>query len=259
MRKHAPEGLQPVDETVTREDVSGLAAALAIPPLLLLYFLKLRRQKVPIASTLLWKRAVHDLQVNSPFQKLRNNLLLIMQLLILLAAIIALAEPIISARGRIEKSIVLLIDESASMGTKEKDGETRLDTAKREAENIIDKMTSDQQAMVIAFGSRARVLTPFTDDKTTLRNAVVQVKGTHASGRLHEAMQLAEAHSMPGEDTTVTEASQYILLTDGRLADATDVVVERGAHEALVAAKGVYADLWSVQSGLSDEAHAAQM
>ena len=49
------------------------AAAVAVPLLLLLYFLKLKRHEMLVSSTLLWKRAVQDLQVNAPFQRLRRR------------------------------------------------------------------------------------------------------------------------------------------------------------------------------------------
>ena len=112
---------------------AAVAAAIAVPLLLLLYFLKLRRQQVPIGSTLLWKKAIQDLQVNSPFQRLRRNLLLLLQLLILLALIFALARPVSEGTAVAGDKNVLIIDRSASMNAGDGDGGTRLDEAKARA------------------------------------------------------------------------------------------------------------------------------
>src|SRR5882757_11133141 len=99
-----------------------IAAGVAIPALLVLYFLKLRRREMPISSTFLWRKAIQDLQVNAPFQKLRRNLLLLLQLLLLLALLIALSRPIANYRPAAGKQTVILIDRSASMNAKDADG-----------------------------------------------------------------------------------------------------------------------------------------
>jgi hypothetical protein len=217
--------------------IPAIAAALTIPPLVLLYYLKLRRQEMPISSTLLWRKAVEDLRVNAPFQKMRKNLLLLLQLLILLAAILAIAEPIFEGGAIKSRSVVLIIDNSASMAAKEDDGRTRLEIAKDEATEVIDGLQGDQRAMIITFAQRARVLTPFTGDKDALRRAIETIEQTEAPGRLTEAVALAEAHaSQAGEFGTQQEAvnrAQMLLLTDGRLADSEDVSVNTGELEVV--------------------------
>src|SRR5215217_1903545 len=107
---------------------AAAAGAIVVPSLLILYFLKLRRREMTVPSTLLWKKAVQDLQVNAPFQKLRRNLLLLLQLLLLLLLLLALAKPVANVTPTPGKTTVILVDRSASMAAKTTDGKgTRLD------------------------------------------------------------------------------------------------------------------------------------
>src|SRR5438105_5862742 len=86
-----------------------IAAAIAIPALLILYFLKLRRRELAVSSTLLWKKAIQDLQVNAPFQKLRRNLLLLLQLLLLFLLLLALSRPVTNYKPGAGAVTVILI------------------------------------------------------------------------------------------------------------------------------------------------------
>src|SRR5437660_5510252 len=124
--------------------LAAIAAAIAIPVLLVLYFLKLRRREMPVSSTLLWRKAIQDLQVNAPFQRLRRNLLLLLQLLLLALLCLALSRPVANFTPGAAKLTVILIDRSASMSAIEDFGgskHTRLEEAKKQARALVDSMT----------------------------------------------------------------------------------------------------------------------
>lgn len=204
------------------------AGAIALPPLLLLYFLKLKRRRMDVSTTLLWKKAIQDLQVNSPFQKLRNNLLLILQLLVLLLALAAMSRPLIEVRKPLEDRVAILIDHSASMATVEADGKTRLQIAKEQAKRLVDDMPEGHRAMIIPFAAVARTLGPLTDDKTALKRQIDTIQQTAETSQLREAIALANASATPiGEGIGTPEnpvaPMQIHLLSDGRIEDLLDL------------------------------------
>src|SRR5262245_34376561 len=123
-----------------------IAAAIAVPSLIILYFLKLRRRDLEISTTLLWKKAIQDLQANAPFQKLRRNLLLFLQLLVLTGIILALGQPHIKGQNIVGSKHVILIDRSGSMaGLDEDDGKggkmSRLGAAKKQAVAMVESLS----------------------------------------------------------------------------------------------------------------------
>src|SRR3954469_10744794 len=139
--------------------MAAAAAAVAVPALLVLYFLKLKRRELAVSSTLLWKKAIQDLQVNAPFQKLRKNLLLLLQLLLLILLLLALSRPITFFTPGAGKNTVVIIDRSASMSANDVKA-SRLEEAKREAKDLIDTLDRGSNAMVIAFDDRAETVQP---------------------------------------------------------------------------------------------------
>ena len=216
----------------------AIAAALTIPPLIALYFLKLRREVRLVPSTFLWKRAVEDLHVNAPFQRLRKSLLLLLQLLILILAAIALGKPMWESAQTSESTIILLVDQSASMAVVEEGGRTRLDLAKEQARRVVDNMSDDSRAMVIAFCDRAVPISSFDSDKQALRRKIDTIEQTQSTSLLTEAVILAEAYAQnliiggdqPGSDIAPESAApnaSVFLFTDGRLEDAGRVAPQK--------------------------------
>src|SRR5438105_13689860 len=83
----------------------------AVPPAIVaLYFLKLRRQPLEVPSTYLWLKSIEDLHVNSLWQRIRQSLLLYLQLLLMLLVIFALLRPGWRSEKQVEERNILLID-----------------------------------------------------------------------------------------------------------------------------------------------------
>ena len=214
----------------------AIAAGVALPALVAMYFLKLRRHQVAVSSTLLWKRAVQDLQVNAPFQRLRKSLLLLLQLLALAAVLTALAGPVLSLQTGPGRRYVLLIDRSASMNATDADGRTRLAAAKDQAQKLIDSLRGPalldlgdpgDEAMVIAFDRHPAVLCNFTAEKARLAAAIEGIEPTDGASSLAEALAIARAFAESQGAVEGNRAAprppELHLFSDGRIADLSGI------------------------------------
>jgi hypothetical protein len=172
-----------------------------------LYFLKLRRRPVQVSSTLLWRRSLEDLHVNSLFQRLRRNLLLFLQLLAVLLAMLALAGPRVKGTAGQGQRYILVVDNSASMSATDVKP-SRLERAKAEALKIIDGMESDDSAMIIAFNDRARVVSNYTSNRALLRQRLRSIGPTEGTTSLREALIVASGLANPSSDLAARAMEQ---------------------------------------------------
>ena len=212
--------------------------AAAPPAIIALYFLKLRRMPVEVPSTYLWSKSIEDLRVNSLWQRLRQSLLLLLQLLILALAILALLRPGWLGTDLTSQRLIFLVDNSASMSTEDAtddEGQTdsvRLEVAKAKVAGLIDQMERGMTAMIISFAGTPRVVQEFTDNTRLLRERLDTIQSTAEPTDLLGALKLAEGLANPAQvtvqegapevDIVEGEPATLFILSDGRFGDVQD-------------------------------------
>ena len=197
-----------------------------IPIVVLLHFLKLRRQRHVVPSVMLWLEAIEDMKANVPFQRLRNSLLLPLQILFLLIVVGGVARPALRQLGGLSEQSIIVIDTSASMGATDL-GESRLDVAKAEALKLINQLGANGQMMIMDT-SRAphNIRQPFTSDKEQLRQAIENLSVKHTDPALKAAFDSVAVYAgVPGAQMALSpDAVGIVLISDNfrLLPDAVD-------------------------------------
>ena len=194
--------------------IALLGALLAIP-IVLLYMLRLRRREVVVSSTFLWQQIVRDSEANTPWQRLRRNLLLLLQLIILALLVLALARPFMTVPAVSTGQIELLLDASASMKASDyPNGETCFAEAQRQALSIVDTLGQDDTMTIIKVSNVAEVIAPATRDTAVLRAAINNAQASEAEADWVGALTLASADAINVSDFNM------VVISDGGLGDA---------------------------------------
>ncbi|MBI2204079.1 MAG: VWA domain-containing protein [Candidatus Rokubacteria bacterium] len=177
-------------------------------PLVLLYFLKVRRRERRVPSLFLWGSELRDREASAFFQRLQRDPLLLLQVLALLMLSLALARPALTVMGVGAQKVVVVLDASASMKSRDV-APSRFAVARSEAVSLVSRLGEGAEVMVIEAGVQPRVIVPLGRDRD---RAIAGIRAMHARdlpNRLTEAVRTARA--LVGDDPR----AQIHVFTDG--------------------------------------------
>ncbi len=161
-------------------------------PLVLLYFLKVRRRQQSVPSLLLWGASVRDREASAFFQRLQRDPLLLLQLLALLALVLALARPIVTVLGEGARKVVVVLDTSASMKARDS-GSARFEAARAGAGALVRGLGEGAEVMVVEAGIQPQVTAPMSRDRDRALGAIRSAQARDLPNRLPQAVRTARA------------------------------------------------------------------
>ena len=198
----------------------SLALLAFLPAIVLLYLLKQKAEEEKVSSLYLWEAVYKNLQASAPWEKLKNNLLMYVQILAMLFLILALASPYLTKGGTDYENVLLVIDQSGSMNSLYEGEITRLEAAKEQAKAYVDQLPADAKVSVITGAKESRVILNHGNDKTEIKRIIESIEATDRKGTLAGAVPLAESIAAGWENYNVlffTDSSLDIGKLNGEL------------------------------------------
>lgn len=183
--------------------------------IIVLYLLKIRRREVRVPAIFLFPRITTDVRANALWQRLRFNWLMVLQLLAALLLLLTLARPMMKGEGLTGKTVVFVLDASASMKAKDVQPD-RFTEGKRRIHRRLNSLRASDQAALIAAMTEPRVIAPLSADHQRLRQALERLSATDAPSDVGSAMRLAAALIANRPNAHI------VLVSDGSFAEVTD-------------------------------------
>lgn len=163
-----------------------------LPLVVLMYILKQKFEERQVGSIYLWQQVLKDIEVNTPWQRLKKNLLLYLQLLSVLLLVFALSDPYLYAGGGSYSNLVIVIDNTGSMNARLEEG-TRLERAKEMAEELLNSSGKNSNITLLTVERNPRVLLGKTTDREEAVASIRAIEPGNFSGNINDSVSLIRA------------------------------------------------------------------
>lgn len=169
----------------------GAGLAIASAAVVTLYLLKVKRRRQPVVFLKLWQQVLAESQRTAWWRNLRRLFSLLLQLVLLALLFGALANP----RRKLDatdRTIVVVVDASASMQTADLDGKaTRFAAAQKAALALLTRLGPRDRATVILADHHPRALGAIGSDVAELRRQLAAQTPSETPLDLEATLRLA--------------------------------------------------------------------
>ncbi len=198
-------------EWSTLSTLAGLAAA----AITVLYVLKLRKRRIEVPFSPLWREILLEHKQQSDWwRRLRRLLSWLLHIVLLALLAFALLDPHMEDEVVEGRHMLILIDASASMASTDvSGGADRLDVAKNKAREILETMGPDDRAMLVAFSNQVQPLSPFVSEASILEAPLREIRVGATGTEFGQAIRFA-ADSMADKSS-----GELVIISDGSGAD----------------------------------------
>lgn len=185
-----------------------LALLVLVPVIILLYILRQEAKQHKFSSTMLWQEVFRNIEATKPWERLKKNLLLFLQILTVLLFILAMMGPWLRMAGSRQQQVILVIDNSASMDTLYSGSKTRLQAAKEAACDYVDSLPANALLYVICGNRQAVLVLSNSTDKTEAKARIRSIEQTSFAGDMSVSLGLVQSCASQSED------AQIVFFTD---------------------------------------------
>lgn len=192
----------------------ALGFAVIIPFIILLYLLKPRRQEMIVSSTYLWEQVLKDIEASNPWQRLKKNLLLLLQLLAALLLVLALTRPYLPVPERGASHLVVVLDCSASMAASDVKP-SRFEAARQKIVRLADQLGPHDCMTLITMAEKPSVLVSASHDRKEIKRVLDDATLASGSANLQSVMAIVSA--MVKTDKSIS----ILVLSDGGVMPAS--------------------------------------
>ena len=166
---------------------------LTIPPVIMLYILKRKYKEEVISSSLLWKEVYKNTRANTPWEKFKKNIMLLLQIIIILSVILALMSPFISIGGKSYKNVIMVIDNTASMNTIYDDSNSRLEQGKTLAKEYLNSTKEGTNTYIISYDGTSNLLLNGEFNKSNAASIIDKINASYSSGDISDVVSFVKA------------------------------------------------------------------